>query len=86
VHYVLLVEMGHSQTTVLLAAVNAEGHSILSEASDASFGAANFDARLFQHFGDEIGKKHGTTVKPGEEGGQERAWDDGHVIFTGPPG
>lgn len=61
----LLVEVGHSQSSVLLAAVTAAGSTLLSEASDVAFGAANFDDRLFRHFQAEIQQKYKGEVKPG---------------------
>lgn len=68
VHHVLLVEVGHSQSSVLLAAVTAAGSTLLSEASDVAFGAANFDDRLFRHFQAEIQNKYKGEVKPGRWG------------------
>jgi molecular chaperone DnaK (HSP70) len=68
VHHVLLVEVGHSQSSVLLAAVTAAGSTLLSEASDVAFGAANFDDRLFRHFQAEIQQKYKGEVKPGRWG------------------
>lgn len=55
------------QVSVVVAALGAQGPaSVLAEATDACFGAANFDHRLFAHFAKHIASKYaGASVVPG---------------------
>jgi len=65
----ILIEMGHTQTTIVIVEVESSGPKILAVSSDLRLGALHFDMQLFDHFASICLKKSNTTVTPGSKRG-----------------
>lgn len=63
---VLLLDMGHAQTTAVVVQYDADtesGPRKLAVQFDGELGAYHFDLKLFDHFNDICSKKHGSKVR-----------------------
>jgi len=72
---VLLVEMGHTQSTAVVVDVGSfvegsEGPKKAAHAHDGELGALHFDLQLFAHFAGICQQKGGDAVVPGSKRGQ----------------
>ena len=78
---VVVIEMGHTQTTALLLDTGsvdpkvtplfaAGGPTVANAVYDAELGALHFDFEIFRHFAAICETKHGTTVAPGSKRGK----------------
>ena len=72
---VLLVEMGHTQSTAVVVDVGSfaegsEGPKKVAHAHDGELGALHFDLLLFGHFAGIVQQKGGDAVVPGTKRGQ----------------
>jgi len=65
----LIIDMGHTQTTMILVDVTDEGPITLASRSDLSLGAVHFDIALFNHFSSVVKTKTGSEVTPGTKRG-----------------
>ena len=65
--HAILIEMGHTQTTIVIAKVTLEdGNLIAAKAGsshDSALGCLHFDLALFEYFRDLCSKTHKTEVK-----------------------
>jgi len=60
---VLLIDMGHTKTTIIVVEVNSEGTTQrLAAVEDPNLGAFHFDLSLFDHFASICKTKNGTEV------------------------
>ncbi|GLE03766.1 hypothetical protein PINS_up012668 [Pythium insidiosum] len=52
--HILIVDMGHTSTSVAVVALSAQGEDVLASACDLQLGSENFDLQLYAHFKVEI--------------------------------
>lgn len=73
---VILIEMGHTQSTAVVVKIGSfESNDVplatkLSHATNDNLGALDFDLKLFEHFSNICVSKHGGAVIPGSKRGQ----------------
>jgi len=78
---VVVIEMGHTQTTAILLKVgsldpkttplfSAAGPTVINTAYDAELGALHFDIEIFKHFASICKAKHQVDVAPGSKRGK----------------
>lgn len=65
----VLIEMGHTRSTVLVVGIHADGVQMLERGFDTSLGAFHFDDKLFEHFANICEAKYGDKVLPGSKRG-----------------
>lgn len=65
----VLIEVGHTRTTVLVVEITISGVQAVEKGHDASLGAFYFDDKLFEHFANICESKHGSKVLPGSKRG-----------------
>ncbi|CAI5745696.1 unnamed protein product [Peronospora destructor] len=61
-HHIVIVDMGHTSTSVAVVKLTPEGETLLATDADLNLGAETLDRRLFQHFQSEVQAKHGLSV------------------------
>jgi molecular chaperone DnaK (HSP70) len=66
----LLIEMGHTQTTIVVVGIDSEGPKKVGYAYSDTVGALYFDLQLFEHFSKVCSTKHNVNVVPGSKQGQ----------------
>jgi len=66
----LLIEVGHTQTTIVIVSIDNEGPSKVCFSHSDSIGALYFDLLLFEHFSKIVQDKHCSKVVPGSKQGQ----------------
>ncbi|CAH0522746.1 unnamed protein product [Peronospora belbahrii] len=60
--HIVIVDMGHTSTSVAVVKLTPEGETVLATEADLNLGSETFDRRLFQHFQCEVQEKHGLSV------------------------
>ncbi|OWZ23545.1 Heat shock protein70 [Phytophthora megakarya] len=68
--YIVIVDMGHTSTSVAVVKLTLEGETVLATEADVELGAETLDRRLFEHFQKEVEAKHQINVKFHSKGGK----------------
>lgn len=66
----LLIEVGHTQTTIVVVSIDSDGPSKVCFSHSDSIGALYFDLLLFEHFSKIVQDKHCAKIVPGSKQGQ----------------
>ncbi|TMW56245.1 hypothetical protein Poli38472_008893 [Pythium oligandrum] len=69
VKHIVIIDMGHTSTSVAVVKLTPEGETVLAGACDTALGSENFDLHLYEHFKAEIHEKHQIAINHhGKEG------------------